>query len=218
MPDSTWIDSGKIEAPKAIDKVLAFIKANRETVIGSTVVTLAAIIFAVYFFAHYRDLRDTAWKNLFMAQQTGYGGSMDKATEMLSDIEKTYGKTTAAPYAAFTKGDILFSQGKFKEASAEYAKLTGNKQALAPLALYNLGKCKAAEGDLAGAQAQYSELLSRYPEHFITPEAHYSLALAQELSGAKDQAKATYEKVMLLYPETSWAAQAKEKVAPPAKK
>ena len=215
MPDSTWIDSGKTEAPKMIDKALGWIKNNRETFIGGSVITLAAAIFAVYFFAHYMDLRDTAWKNLFIAQQTGYGGNMAKAHEMLADIENIYGNTTAAPYATFTKGDMLFTQGKFKEAEAEYAKLTAAPQNLAPIALYNLGKCKAAEGNLAGAQAQYTELLSKYPEHFMAPETQYSLAMAQELSGAKDLARATCEKIVLLYPDTSWAAQAKARLSQP---
>ena len=216
MPDSTWIDSGKTEAPKMIDKALGWIKNNRETFIGGSVITLAAAIFAVYFFAHYLDLRDTAWKNLFIAQQTGYGGNMARAHEMLANIENTYGNTTAAPYATLTKGDMFFAQGKFKEAEAQYAKLTAEAQNLAPIALYNLGKCKAAEGDLAGAQAQYAELLSKYPEHFMAPETHYCLAGVQELSGAKDLARATYEKIVLFYPDTSWAAQAKAKLAPPA--
>ena len=215
MPDSSWIDSGKTEAPKMMDKGLGWIKNNRETFIGGSITILAAAVFAVYFFAHYLALRDTAWKNLFIAQQTGYGGNMAQAQELLANIEKTYGNTPAAYYATLTKGDMLFTQGKFKEAGTEYAKLTAAPQNLAPIALYDLGKCKAAEGDLTGAQAQYTELLSKYPEHFISPEAHYSLAVAQELSGAKDLSKSTYEKIVLLYPDTSWAAQAKAKLAPP---
>jgi lipopolysaccharide biosynthesis regulator YciM len=212
MPSETWIDSGTIEAPKKMDLALAWVKQNRETFIGAIVIALAVGIFAVYFFLHYRDLRETAWKNLFMAQQTGYGGNMPQAQTLLAEIETTYGRTTAAPYATLTKGDMLFAQGKFKEAGAEYAKITARPENLAPFALYNLGKCKEAEGDLAGAQAQYADLLSKYPEHFMAPEAHYALARTQELAGSKDMAKATYEKIVLLYPETSWATQAKARL------
>ncbi len=213
MPSETWIASGNAEgAPDKFDLILGWIKKNRETFIGSAVILLAVVVFSVYFLIHYRGLRDTAWKNLFMAQQAG---SADQAQQQLTAIEASYGSTSAAPYATSTKGDILFAQGRFKEAGAEYSKLLNLKD-LAPFASYNVGKCKEAEGDLAGAQVQYSDFLLKNPEHYMAPEVHASLARAQELSGAKDLAKTTYEKIVLLYPDTSWAAQAKAKLAPPA--
>jgi len=214
MPETTWIASGKAEAPKKADKALEWIKNNRETFIGSLVILVAAIIFGVYFFMHYRGLRDAAWKNLFMAQQIGYSGNVAQAQEQLSAIETSYGSTSAAPYATMTKGDILFAQLKFKEAGDQYSRILNDKD-LGPFASYNLGKCKEAVRDLAGAQAQYSDFLSKTPEHYLAPEVHASLARVQELSGAKDLAKATYEKIALLYPETSWAMQAKARLAPP---
>ena len=219
MPDTSWIHSeDTIAKPHRFDRALAWIKNNRETFIGSSVIILAVLIFSVYFFVHYRDLRDTAWKNLFIAQQIGYAGNIPQAQEQLKAIGASYGNTSAAPYAIITQGDILFAQGKFKEAGDEYAKLASGKTDLAPFAIYNLGKCKEAAGDLAGAQAQYADFLAKNPDHFMAPEAHASLARAQELAGAKDQAKATYEKIVLLYPDTSWAAQAKAKLEGPAPK
>lgn len=216
MPSDTWIASGKPDtAPAKADLGLAWIKKNRETFIGSAVILLAAIIFSVYFLIHYRGLRDTAWKNLFMAQQVGYGGNMPQAQEQLAAIEASYGSTSAAPYATLTKGDMLFSQNKFKEAGAEYAKLLNSKE-LAPFAVYSAGKCKEAEGDLAGAVVLYSDFILKNPEHFIAPEVHASLARSQELSGSADLARTTYEKIVLLYPDTSWSAQAKAKLTPPA--
>lgn len=218
MPDTTWIASGRPDgAPKKFDLALAWIKNNRETFIGSVVIVAAIIIFAVYFFVHYRDLRETAWKNLFIAQQIGYSGNMAQAQTQLDAIETTYGSTSAGAYATLTKGDILFAQGKFKEAGEAYAKALTNKD-LGPFALYSLGKCKEAEGDLAGSQAQYADFLSKTPDHFLAPEVHASLARTQELSGNAALAKTTYEKIVLLYPDTSWAAQAKARLTGPQAK
>ena len=218
MPDTSWIAGGHIEhtGPTKFDLALAWIKKNRETFIGSLVILLAATIFAVYFFMHYRGLRDTAWKSLFIAQQTGFGGNIAEAQKQLATIETSFGSTSAAPYAVITGGDILFAQAKYKEAAAEYSKVLNDKD-VAPFASYNVGKCKEADGDLAGAQAQYSDFLSRYPEHFLAPEVYSSLANAQELAGAKDLARASYEKVSLLYPDTTWAMQAKIKLTPARK-
>ena len=213
MPSETWIASGTPDAaPAKFDLALAWIKKNRETFIGSAVILLAIVVFSVYFLIHYRGLRDTAWKNLFMAQQSG---NPDQARDQFTAIEASYGSTSAAPYATLFKGDILFAQGRFKEAAAEYSRQLNAKE-LAPFAAYNLGKCREAEGDLAGAQVQYSDFLLKNPEHFIAPEVHASLARAQELSGARDLARTTYEKIVLLYPDTSWAMEAKARLAGPA--
>lgn len=217
MPTETWVASNTTEAPKKSDKALTWIKKNRETFIGSIAILVAVVVFAVYFFIHYRTLRDTAWKNLFVAQQVSYSGDTTQALNLLSQVEITYAGTSARPYAILTKGDMFFAQGKFDEAGAEYTKLLTAKD-LGMFAAYNLGKSKEAAGDLAGAQAQYADVLAKYPDHFITPEAHYSLAGAQELSGAKDAARTTYEKIVLLYPETSWAAQSKARLEGPVKK
>ncbi len=211
MPENSWIASGRAEAPRKTDKVFAWIKTNRETFIGSLVILVAAIIFGVYFFMHYRGLRDTAWKNLFMAQQLGFSGNVNEAQQQLAAIEANYGSTSAALYASMTKGDIFFAQNKFKEAGEQYAKVLNDRD-LGPFASYNAGKCKEAAGDLAGAQAQYSDFLSRTPEHYIAPEVHASLARTQELAGAKDLAKLSYEKISLLYPDTTWAMQAKARL------
>lgn len=220
MPENTWIATGSVQAePSFLEKALDWIKNHRETFIGSVVILLGVIAFSAYFFVHYRGLRDTAWKNLFIAQQIGFQGNVPQAQEQLAAIERSYGRTSAAPYATMTKGDIFFAQGNFKEAGDEYAKVLGDQE-VGPFALYNLGKAKEAASDLPGAMAQYSEFLSKYPEHFMAPEAHASLARAQELSGSGDLARTSYEKIVLLYPDTGWAMQAKARLGQgaPAKK
>ena len=179
MPSDTWIASGTPDAaPDKIETALGWIKKNRETFIGSVVILLAIIVFSVYFLFHYRGLRDTAWKSLFIAQQQAGGGNFAQAQQQLAAIESSYGSTSAAPYATLFKGDMLFAQGKFQEAAAEYSKLTSSKD-VAPFAIYSVGKSKEAEGDLAGAQVAYSDFLLKTPEHFIAPEVHSSLARAQ---------------------------------------
>ncbi|MDA8243301.1 MAG: tetratricopeptide repeat protein [Elusimicrobia bacterium] len=217
MPDSTWIAGGNLEhaGPGRFDRALEWIKKNRETFIGSVVILLAAGVFAVYFFMHYRDTRDSAWKALFIAQQTGFGGNAAEAQKQLESVEASFAGTAAAAYAVMTRGDILFAQGKYKDAEAEYSKIASDKT-LAPFAIYSLGKSKEADGDLPGAQAQYSDFLSKFPESFLAPEVHSSLARTQEMAGAKDLARGSYEKISLLYPDTPWAMEAKARLQPPA--
>lgn len=218
MPDSTWIHSGTPEVPGKMDNVLAWVKDHRDTVIGSLIILAAAALFGIWVAVHHAGLRESAWKNLFIAQQTGYGGNFAEAAKQLESIETNFGRTSAWGYAVLTQGDLLFRQNKFKEAEAEYSKIAvkGTKD-LMPFALYNIGKAKEAAADLPGAQGQYRDFLAAYPDHFLSPEVHYSLASVYELSKNADEAKAAYDKIVLLYPETSWAMMAKAKISPEQK-
>ncbi len=215
MPDSSWIHSGAPQVPGKMDNLMAWIKIHRDTVVGSLVMLAAAAIFGIWVGVHHVGLREAAWKNLFIAQQTGYGGNFAEAAKQLDSIETNFGSTSAWGFAVLTQGDLLFRQDKFKEAEAEYSKIVAKGlKNLIPFALYNLGKAKESEGDFTGAQAQYSEFLSKTPDHFLAPEVHYSLASVYELSKNEAEAKAAYEKILLLYPDTSWAMMAKAKLTP----
>ena len=218
MPDSSWIHSGNPQAPGKMDNILTWTKKNRDTVMGSLVMLAAAAIFGIWVAVHHAGLREAAWKNLFIAQQTGYGGNFAEAAKQLDSIETNFSGTSAWGFAVLTQGDLLFRQNKFKEAADEYSKIVvkGSKN-LMPFALYNIGKAKEAAADLPGAQSQYTAFLSAYPDHFLAPEVHYSLASVYELSKNAAAAKEAYEKIMLLYPDTSWAAMAKAKTAPEQK-
>jgi tetratricopeptide (TPR) repeat protein len=204
--------------PGKMHGFFAWIKDHRDTVIGSLVMLAAAAILGIWVALHHAGLRETAWKNLFIAQQTGYSGNFTEAAKQLNSIENNFGRTSAWGFAVLTQGDLLFRQNKFKEAADEYAKIVakgGNN--LMPFALYDLGKAKEAAEDLPGAQTQYKNFLAAYPDHFLAPEVHYSLANCYELSKNAAEAKAAYEKIILLYPETSWAATAKAKTSPEQK-
>lgn len=214
MPDSTWIHSGSVEAPGKTDLALAWIKEHRDTLVGSLVILCGAAIFSVWFFFHYSERRDLAWGDLFRAQQNGYTGNFAEAAKLLDGVEANYRNTSAFGFAKLTRGDLLFRQGKFKEAAEAYADTEKTAKDLRPFALYNRGKALEAALDLAGAQAQYKDFLAKYPDHYLAPEAQYSLARASELAGSPVEARTAYEKIVLLYPDTAWAASAKARLNP----
>lgn len=217
MPDSTWIQSGSggSQAPNKTDKVVTWIKAHRDAVVASLVILAGASLFGLWVALHYSGVRETAWKNLFIAQQTALSGNLAEASKQLDAIGTNYPGTSAWGFAALSKGDILFRQGKFTEAAEEYAKVVAKgRKDLVPFALYDQGKAKEAASDRAGAQSLYKDFLASYPDHFLAPEAHFSLASVLEASGSQAEAKAAYEKIVLLYPETTWAEASKAKLMP----
>ncbi|MDQ7773558.1 MAG: tetratricopeptide repeat protein [Elusimicrobiales bacterium] len=212
MPSSTWVSSGEPQIRVSrTDQVMAFVKEKRESVIAASVVLLAAVILGTWFFLHYRQINDTAWKQLFIAQQTGFGGAYAESEKKLDEVAAGFARSDAAPYAVMSKGDILFRQEKYKEALEEYKKLLNGPAYMRPFALYNAGKSREAMALTAEAAADYRDFLARYADHMLAPEVHFSLAAVQEKLGDKEGAKASYEKIAILYPETSWSAAAKEK-------
>jgi len=217
MPDTTWIQSGSPQAPDRTAKALAWIKAHRDTVTGSLVILAGAALFGLWVAFHYAGVKESAWKELFIAQQIGYAGNYAEAEKKLDAVTASYARSSAWGFAALTKGDLLFRQGKFAEAALEYAKVSASKREdLAPVAVYGEGRAKEAAADAAGAADRYKYFLAQYPEHFLAPEAHLALANVLDASGAKAEAKAAYEKIALLYPDTSWASAAKARIMPGA--
>lgn len=216
MSESTWISSGQSITPGKMDNFAAWVKRNRDTVVGALVITIVATIFGIWVVSHYSQVREAAWKNLFIAQQTGFSGNFDEATKQLDSLTANFSRTNAMPYAGLTKGDFLFRQNKFAEAAQEYTKVSVSApDLLKPFAVYNMGKAKEANADLAGAQADYRAFLTAYPEHFLAPEVQTALANSLELANNQAEAKSIYEKITLLYPDTTWATSAKAKLEPP---
>lgn len=212
MPSTTWVASGEPELkPRRTDRVMTFVKENRESVVAGSVVLLAAILLGSWFYLHYRQINDTAWKQLFIAQQTGFSGAYAEAGKKFDEVVSGFARSGAAGYAIMGKGDLLFRQEKYKEALEEYGKLADGPRAIRPFALYNAAKAREAMGAAAEAAADYRDFLAKYSDHMLAPEAHYSLAAVQEKLGDKDGARAAYEKIAILYPETSWSEAAKQK-------
>lgn len=212
MPSSTWVASGEPQIKAArTDKVMDFVKNNRESVIAGSVVLIAAVLLGSWFYLHYRQINDTAWKQLFIAQQTGYAGAYAEAGKKFDEVVSGFARSEAAGYAVMSKGDLLFRQEKYKEALEEYRKLLDGPESLRPFALYNAGKSREAMGASAEAAADYRDFMAKYSDHMLAPEVHYALAAAVERLGDDKEARAVYEKIAILYPETSWSEAAKQK-------
>ncbi|HBE88592.1 MAG TPA: hypothetical protein DDW67_05565 [Elusimicrobia bacterium] len=212
MPSSTWVASGEPEIRHSkTDTVVRFVKEKRETVIAASVVLVAAVILGAWFYLHYRQINDTAWKQLFIAQQTGFSGAYAESEKKLDEVVSGFSRSDAAPYAVMTKGDMLFRQEKYKEALEEYKKLVNGPAYMRPFAVYNTGKTREALALPAEAAADYRDFLAKYADHMLAPEVHFSLAAVQEKLGDAAGAKSTYEKIAILYPETSWSEAARQK-------
>ena len=215
-----WIESGIVRKATKSEKVLKWLKNNRETFLGSIVIIIAAIILGAFFSMRYSQINKAAWKELFMAKQQARVGQLDAANKSLANIETGFSNTTAAGYAYLLKGDILFSTQKYDAAVKAYQQASdfAKPETIVPVALSNIGKTQEAQNDFNNAIVSYKSFLERYPEHFLAPEAHFSIATIYEIQNKKDEAKSAYEKIALLYPQTLWAENAKAKLGIDKKK
>jgi TolA-binding protein len=118
-------------------------------------------------------------------------------------------------------GKLYYSQQRYDEAAAAYAKV--EKTSKAPLihsgALHGRAAALMQKGDYAGAAALLEELVDTYgkrtgkPEESLegeevadlapsVPNALFKLALCYREAGQADKAKAAAEKLVRIYPET----------------
>ncbi|PIS47419.1 MAG: hypothetical protein COT17_03595 [Elusimicrobia bacterium CG08_land_8_20_14_0_20_51_18] len=215
MPDSTWIKSGN-ENPEQSFNLLAWVRDNRQTAIGILVIGFAIAIFGVFFYVNYSKTRETAQKQLFIAQQLSLSGRLDEGMKQLTEVETGFSSKPEADFAIFTKGDIYFARGEFQKAITEYEKIVARKSNpdLVPYALYSMAKSYQALPDYNASVIKFKDFLSKYPEHFLSGQTYMSLAYVYEKLNDKQNAKETYEKVAVLFPDTQWAENARQKLNP----
>jgi|GEM_PF-600373 len=209
------VSSESEAVPSRTEVAVGWIRNNRQTFIGCVIILAAAIIFSAFFFVHYRNVREAAWQQLFIARQLAYSGKLDEGMKKMEDIENTYGSSSAATFAALTRGDIYYAQEKFDDALKIYTKAAASsRKEIRPFAVYDSGKTKEAMNDYSGAIDQYTGFLAQYPSHFLAPEVMNSLANVYILSGDTNNAKSIYVRLSELYPDTDWGKAAKAKLAP----
>jgi tetratricopeptide (TPR) repeat protein len=214
MPDSTWIDNGTQIETKTSDKIILWIKNNRQTSLGILVILGIILVFSISFYINYSKNTENVQRQLFLAQQVAFGGRTDVGIKQLTEIENNYPNRPEADFAIFTKGDLYFSNEKYKEAISEYEKIINKprNQDLIPYALYSISKSYQAMADYNKAISMAKDFLSKYPEHFLSAQVYMSLAHCYEKTGDISSANETYEKITVLYPDTLWADEAKTKI------
>lgn len=210
-----WIRQEVKRNPLAerIDKALAWIKSHREASAATAVISLVCVILVMFFVSRYAEVKNTAWEKLFIAQQYAYSGHAE-ALNQLHAVRDAFPNTDAAGFGLLFEGDILFKQGKYKEAGEDYQSLAekGKPAAVIPFALAGKGKALEASGLCPEAILTGKQFLEKYPDHYLAPEVHLSIARCFEITDNAQEARSAYEKIALLFPDTSWAQTAQQKL------
>lgn len=200
-----------------VERAVAWTLAHREAAVGGGVTLLIAGFLGVYAGVRYRDLKNTAWERLAVAQSYAFAGQDKSALEQLKDIQEKYPRARAAAFSTVFQGDIEFQTGKYKEAIADYTRSLDLKDpTLEPFARSGIAFSHEAAGGFDKAAEAAQQFLAAHAEHFLAPQVHAVLARSLRALGRAEESKATLEKMALLYTETYWAQWAQNELNPPA--
>ena len=216
MPDSSWINSNsQTQEKSAGEKILDWISQNRQTALGILAIAGFAVILLIVFSYTRSKNAQNAQKELFIAQQVAQGGRIEAGIKQLTEVENKYSSRPEADFAIYTKGDIYFSQGLYKEAAAEYEKILkrNTHKDILPYAAFSLAKSYQAMGDYDTSVIKFKDFIAAWSDHFLCGQAYMSLGHIYTKKGDWPAAKEIYEKVTVLFPDTGWAQEAKVKLS-----
>lgn len=207
----------KNEAALILDRAVVWVLAHKEASAGIGLTAAVALALAVYSFARYREVQQTAWERLAVAQSYAFAGQADQALQQTQGVVDGYPRSRAAGFAVQFQGDLLYRSSRFKDAIAAYEKVFERKDpALVPYALAGIAQAQESGGDFPAATAAARRFLEAHQDHFLAPQVQSILARSLQAQGRLDEARSAYENISLLYPETFWATAAQQALKPPA--
>jgi tetratricopeptide (TPR) repeat protein len=202
------------EIASVIEQIVLWTKFHQQIAVwGGAGILAAAVLGGTLTYRHFAG-REEAWGKFALANSLAYSGRPDQAAELVKKLEEEHPGTLAAGHAALLAGDILFQQGKFKEAAAAFrglAERTADKTLL-PLALADTGITLESSGECKEAVSTEQTFLDAYQDHFLAPQVHASMARCLGALGDAEKAKAAYERIVFLYPDSYWSEWAKNKL------
>ncbi|MFH0810138.1 MAG: tetratricopeptide repeat protein [Pseudomonadota bacterium] len=184
-------------------KVAGWVKANQQTAAVLAVVVLVAVgaVVGMNKYRSYQEGRATvlyaaAGKALEQAA-SAEGKNAGLALEALRAVVQKYPTTRTAGMAQLEEGNLLYSQGRIKEAAKVYESCQSRFKATDDMGLFAkqaLAYCKMSLGDLVGAQKLFEELTAA---KFAEGAVYLNLGLIYERQGKTTEALGAYRKAAL---------------------
>jgi predicted negative regulator of RcsB-dependent stress response len=201
-----------------------WVNANQKTlgIVATVLVVVVGVVFGVHKYGEYREAQAMA---LYAQAQDAYGPdgapvpeASAKALKTLASVAHQYPSTKAARYAQLEQANLLYSQGRIKEADKLYsASLERYRQndELDTLAKQGLAYCRLAEGSVETAVKLFQDIAAG---KLAAESAQLNLGLIYERQGKLKEAVAAYEKAaagQVGGPEAGLAKARLEQLAPP---
>jgi len=119
-----------------------------------------------------------------------------EAADAFSEQLKTYPSGSLAGDAQFLVGECLYKQMQWTPAMAQYAAvIAANNPTYQALATYRSGECAAALEQWDASFKFHRQVLDRFPDFDLLPEARYGAGWALQQQDKLNEAVTYYEKV-----------------------
>jgi tetratricopeptide (TPR) repeat protein len=161
------------------------------------------------------DLADKYCAEAVLGSQDGilyenYRKAIDLYNEVYSSAFVRRGIKSRAIYGL---GNAYFQLSQFDKAKEIYETyLKKYKNKWAANVYKSLGNIEENRGNYTLAIEKYKELIAKYPQEHVSPEAQYRIGKCYEYLKDYDKAIESYQNVVNFYPKSKWVEDAKKEI------
>ena len=183
---------------REVAQVLNFLKRYGK-LIGAGILTATIVVLASRAMASHKAAKIAEAEQMLMTAQT---------PEQLQDLVSAYKSTPTAPVALLDLAKMLFNQGDFVEARAQYELFTKDykKNDLMPIAQFGLAHCTEADGNFAAAAEEFKDFLAENQDHYLNAPAVLALARCLEQAGNLEESRIILEDFLAENSGSQWTS------------
>lgn len=181
-----------------MDRALAWSVTNKKQIAwGAGLVAVVALGTTFYFWQKEQTIVNAAKALSALEAQTAFGAPRAQSADAYLKVAADHAGTAAAPRALLQAGLVLFSQGKYAEAQAQFEKLNRDytENPFRSQALLGVAASLDAQAKPEDAARAYKDIVDRFPNENVLSPAKFSLARIYESQGKLDQARTLYEEL-----------------------
>jgi TolA-binding protein len=195
----------------SIYKLWAWYEAHKKQVIWGAAVLAAAglVVWIILWQQSEAQVKSSeAISNIDATLMTG--PNIRPAPEAYLKVAATYPGSSAAARALLMAGAVLFDEGKYPEAQAQFERFRReyHDSTLSGEALLGIAACLDAQGKNNEAVAAYRDLVEHHPSEAVLPQARFALGRLYEAQNQLQVARGYFEQVVQTDPYGSIGSEA----------
>jgi tetratricopeptide (TPR) repeat protein len=180
------------------ERTWAWCEANKKQVAwGAGIVVVAGVIVAYYNWSQSEKevSAGEAMSDVVVASLPGGAGA--ESADAYLKVAAAYPGTSAGARALLAAAGLLFTQGKYTEAQAQFQRFTHDypESPFRSEAMLGVAASLDALAKPEEAARAYKELIDRHPGEIVVPQAKFALARIYESQNKLKEARELYEEV-----------------------
>ncbi len=198
------------------DQLLTWFEKNKRQLLAGTVaVAVIGTVVGIYLWRQNQTQADASEALSKITSAAYTGGAQATTTEALLKVATDYSGTEAAKRAVLMAAGNYFTEGKYKEAQAQFEKFLRDYRdsTFAGEALLGVAASKDAQGMAAEAAAAYKDIVDHHSTDNVAPQARFALGRLYEAQNKPELARDLYQQVAQLDPNGALGSEAGMRLA-----